>query len=60
MLQPARIVLAGEDPQIEQPEARVEIGYRLAAEAWGQGYATEMTRALLKYGFAAASRPNNT
>lgn len=29
----------------------VEIGWRLAAEYWGQGYATEGTRAALKYGF---------
>ncbi len=29
----------------------IEIGYRLAKEAWGKGYATEIARALLEYGF---------
>lgn len=29
----------------------VEIGWRLAAEHWGKGYATEAARAVLQYGF---------
>lgn len=29
----------------------VELGYRLLPEAWGKGYATEMGRALIEYGF---------
>jgi len=29
----------------------VEIGWRLASEAWGQGYASEAARAVLAYGF---------
>jgi ribosomal-protein-alanine N-acetyltransferase len=33
--------------------ADVEIGYRLAPEAWGQGIATEAGRALLRYAFGA-------
>jgi RimJ/RimL family protein N-acetyltransferase len=31
----------------------VEIGWRLAAEHWGQGYATEAARAVLAFGFEA-------
>ena len=34
-----------------QPE--VEIGYRLARSAWGQGYATEASRAVRDYAFEA-------
>lgn len=30
----------------------VELGYRLAFEHWGQGYATEGSRAALEYGFS--------
>lgn len=32
----------------------VEIGWRLAAEHWGRGYATEGARAALEFGFADA------
>lgn len=31
---------------------RVNLGYRFAVEAWGQGFATEMGRAALEYGFS--------
>ncbi|RAK70311.1 GNAT family N-acetyltransferase [Hymenobacter edaphi] len=31
--------------------AHIELGYRLLPEAWGRGYATEMGRALIEYGF---------
>ena len=31
--------------------ADIEIAYRLPHEAWGQGYATEMARAVLAHGF---------
>lgn len=29
----------------------VEVGYRLKKDLWGNGYATEITRILLQYGF---------
>ncbi len=46
----------------------VEIGYHFARSAWGQGYATELGHALLRYGFevaglqqiVAAVLPDNT
>jgi RimJ/RimL family protein N-acetyltransferase len=42
------IMLAHEDhPMAGQPE----IGWRLAREAWGQGYATEIARAVFEDGF---------
>jgi ribosomal-protein-alanine N-acetyltransferase len=37
-----------------QPE--VEIGYRLARSAWGQGYATEAARAVRDYAFYTLGR----
>lgn len=30
----------------------IEVGYRLMAHAWGQGFATELARAMLRRGFA--------
>jgi [ribosomal protein S5]-alanine N-acetyltransferase len=35
----------------------IQVGYRLFPEAWGRGYATEMTRALLAYGFQRRRLP---
>jgi RimJ/RimL family protein N-acetyltransferase len=32
---------------------RVNLGYRFAVEAWGQGFATEMGKAALDYGFSS-------
>jgi RimJ/RimL family protein N-acetyltransferase len=37
--------------QIDEPCRRAEIGYALAASAWGFGFATEAISALLAYGF---------
>jgi RimJ/RimL family protein N-acetyltransferase len=31
----------------------IEVGYRLAPEAWGRGYASEGARAVVRYGFSA-------
>ena len=35
----------------EMPEAEIEIGYYLKRSAWGQGYATEACRRLLRFAF---------
>lgn len=35
----------------------IQVGYRLFPEHWGQGYATEGTRALLGYGFTSRELP---
>lgn len=35
-----------------QGEALIQVGYRLFEADWGRGYATEMSLALLRYGFA--------
>jgi ribosomal-protein-alanine N-acetyltransferase len=32
-------------------DAGIEVGYHIAHDAWGQGYATEAARAALEYGF---------
>src|SRR5437773_7382835 len=41
----------------EMPFTGVEIGWRLARPAWGQGYATEAARAALSYGFGILGLP---
>ena len=38
-------------PQPEDPPDEPELGYRLKASAWGQGYATEGSRALIRKAF---------
>ncbi|HEX4143395.1 MAG TPA: GNAT family N-acetyltransferase [Pirellulales bacterium] len=35
----------------------VELGYRLARSYWGQGYATEVSRALVRHGFEHVGLP---
>ncbi len=38
-------------------EAHIQVGYRLYPAHWGKGYATEMTLALLRYGFEQLALP---
>jgi ribosomal-protein-alanine N-acetyltransferase len=47
-------------PRFEVPRTAspcVEVGYRLAAEHWGHGYATEAARASLRFGFDQLGLP---
>jgi RimJ/RimL family protein N-acetyltransferase len=39
-------------PQPGDPDGEPELGYRLKTAAWGQGYATEGSRALIRKAFA--------
>ena len=41
-------------------EEMIQVGYRLFEADWGKGYATEMTIALLRYGFAVLRFPKLT
>ena len=43
-----------------QGESLIQVGYFLLKPAWGRGYATEMARALLRYGFAELRLPHIT
>lgn len=40
-----------------QGERHVQVGYRLFPEYWGRGYATEMSIALLRYGYEQLRLP---
>ena len=40
-----------------QGETDIQVGYALFADAWGKGYATEMTMGLLRYGFGRLRLP---
>ena len=40
------------NPPEGSPSGEVELGYRLRRSAWGKGYATEGSRALIQKGFA--------
>lgn len=52
------IGMAGLDPVDEDMRfSGVEVGWRLAREAWGQGYATEAGRACLDFGFDVLELP---
>lgn len=39
-------------PAADAPPGEIELGYRLVKSAWGKGYATEGSRALIDKGFA--------
>jgi RimJ/RimL family protein N-acetyltransferase len=41
-----------------QGESIIQVGYFLLKPAWNRGYATEMARALLRYGFVDLSLPH--
>ncbi len=43
-----------------QGESMLQVGYRLFEADWGCGYATEMSLALLRYGFAELGLPTIT
>ena len=38
-------------------EGYIQVGYTLARAMWGRGYATEMARAVMRYGFGALGLP---
>lgn len=38
-------------PRLDSPPVEAELGYRLRKAAWGKGYGTEGSRALVEYGF---------
>jgi RimJ/RimL family protein N-acetyltransferase len=40
-----------------QGETYIQVGYVLFSQYWGRGYATEMTIAILRYGFSELSLP---
>ena len=40
-----------------QGETDIQVGYALFTDAWGKGYATEMTMGLLRYGFSTLQLP---
>lgn len=41
-----------------QGEPDIQVGYALCHAAWGRGYATEMARALVHYGFTTLKLPH--
>ena len=40
-----------------QGEVYIQVGYVLFSRFWGRGYATEMTKAILRYGFTTLALP---
>jgi RimJ/RimL family protein N-acetyltransferase len=49
--------LAQQHAEVIGIESAVELGYRLARRYWGQGYATELSRALVRHGFEHVGLP---
>ncbi len=41
----------------EYPDAEIEIGFFLVPDAWGKGYATEISRALVDFAFESSPLP---
>jgi RimJ/RimL family protein N-acetyltransferase len=50
-LKPCNVSFYGAGGALHEPTRLVELGYRLQRSAWGHGYATEMARVLVAYGF---------
>jgi RimJ/RimL family protein N-acetyltransferase len=46
----------GMEPFELEGQAEVELGYRLCLKHWGNGYAQEAARAILRYGFGPLNR----
>ena len=46
----------GMEPFALDGQAEVELGYRLCLKHWGNGYAQEAARAILRYGFGPLNR----
>jgi RimJ/RimL family protein N-acetyltransferase len=44
-------MIGGIGLRVDQQQSHAELGYWLAVEYWGQGYATEASREMLRYGF---------
>jgi ribosomal-protein-alanine N-acetyltransferase len=51
MLRPRKYRAYDANGLLLEPTEDAELGYRLARRFWGQGYATEMSRALVRHGF---------
>lgn len=51
MLRPRKYRPYDANGALLEPTEDAELGYRLARRCWGHGYATEMSRALVRHGF---------
>jgi RimJ/RimL family protein N-acetyltransferase len=57
MLRPRKYRPYAADGTLLEPVQDAELGYRLARRFWGQGYASEMSRALVSHGFRQLRLP---